>query len=51
MAERGRNARLAGLRVPVEWTASTGRITTITATSAAATTFATFTTFTTGIAG
>lgn len=48
MAERGRNARLAGLRVPVEWTASTGRITTITATSAAATTFATFAT---GIAG
>ena len=46
MEEWGRNARQACLRVPVEWTASAGRITmTTTATSAT-----TFTTFTTGIA-
>jgi hypothetical protein len=44
---RGRNARQAGLRVPVEWTASAGRITTTTT----ATSATTFTTFTTGIVG
>lgn len=42
MEEGERDARLTGLGVPVEWTASACRITT-TATSA--------TTFTTGIAG